>query len=283
MSWGYVAVAAGTVIASGVSASSARRAGRAAAQGADAATDESARQYNQTRRDLASGRALYDQSNNALARLFGWGMPAIEGEFDPVAYLRANPDVAADRYWGANPELHYLEHGMREGRARPTTGGSPAVAASAPDMSGFFASPDYNFRRDEGMRGLERSAAARGGAFSGNALRALNEFNSNLASGEFGNYVNRLTTMAGLGSAATSQTAAYGAQHAANAGQNALAAGNARASGIIGQGNAYGQGISDLAGIYGYYSANRNRLPAGYGGTGYGGGATPPYAGPRYG
>lgn len=253
MSWGLVAVAGATVVGAGVSASSARSASRAQQRGADAATNESARQFDQTRNDLASGRSLYNQSNNALARLFGFGMPEVEGEFDAAQYLRDNPDVAADKYWGANPELHYLEHGMREGRARPSTGGSPAIAAGAPDLSGFFTSPDYEFRRNEGMRGLERSAAARGGAFSGNALRALSEFNSNLASSEFGNYFNRLTTMAGLGSAATNQTAAYGAEHAANAGRNALAAGDARASGIIGQGNAIGQGISDLAGIYGYY------------------------------
>jgi hypothetical protein len=286
MSWGLVAVAGATVVSGVVGANSARRAGRAAQQGADAATDESARQYDQTRNDLASGRALYDRSNNALARLFGFGTPGTEGEFDPVAYLRDNPDVAADRYWGANPEAHYQQFGMREGRARPSTGGTPGVAAGAPDMSGFFASPDYNFRRDEGMRGLERSAASRGGAFSGNALRALAEFNSNLASGEFSNYFNRLTTTAGLGSAATNQTAAYGAQHADNAGRNALYAGDARASGIINQGNAIGQGVSDLAGAYGYF--NRPGAPRGYGGTGYGGGwngygwgATPPYAGPR--
>jgi hypothetical protein len=140
-----------------------------------------------------------------------------------------------------------------------------------PDMSGFFQSPGYQFRRDEGTRGLERSAAARGGAFSGNALRALAEFNSGLASNEFGNYFNQLASIAGIGQTATNQTAAYGAQNAANAGRNALAAGEARASGIIGQGNAIGQGVSDLAGAYGYYSMNRNRA----GNTMAGGGMDP--------
>src|ERR1044072_402581 len=135
MTWALVPVAGATLVGSAVSANASKRAGNAAARGADAATAESARQYDITRNDLASGRSLYNSSNNALARLFGFGMPANQGEFDPVAYLRDNPDVAADKYWGANPEAHYFEHGMREGRSRPSTGGTPAVQAGAPDLS----------------------------------------------------------------------------------------------------------------------------------------------------
>lgn len=256
MSWGLVAVAGASLVGAGVSANASKRAGSAVARGADAATAESARQYDTTRNDLASGRALYDESNNALSRLFGFGTPGKEGHFDAMAYLEANPDVAAHKDWRYNPEGHYQRYGQFEGRNQPMTGGTPGTPGGAPDLSGFFAAPDYEFRRTEGMRGIERSAAASGGAFSGNALRALNEYNSNLASGEFGNYVNRLFNVSGLGQTATSQTAAYGAQHAGNAGRNALAAGDARASGIIGQGNAWSQGISDVAGAYGY-----NRRP----------------------
>lgn len=283
MSWGLVAVAGATLVTGAIGAKGAKDAARAQGRGADAATAESARQYDQTRNDLASGRALYDSSNNALSRLYGFGTPGKEGQFDANAYLRDNPDVAASKDWRYNPEGHYERYGQFEGRARPLTGGTEGTPAGAPDMSSFFTSPDYQFRRDEGTRGLERSAAARGGAFSGNALRALSEFNSNMASSEFGNYFNRLTTMAGLGSAATNQTAAYGADHAANAGRNALAAGDARASGIIGQSNAIGQGVSDLAGAYGYYSANRSRT-----GNHMAGGGADPYGyyrggGVRYG
>jgi hypothetical protein len=156
--------------------------------------------------------------------------------------------------------------------------GQQSQQATPGDFSNFIKSPDYEFRRSEGMRGTERSAAARGGAFGGNALRALSEFNSNLASSEYGNYFNRLSSLAGIGQSATNQTAAYGADHAANAGRNALYAGDARASGIINQSNAIGQGLNGLAGAYGYYSANRR--PQSYGGTGAGSypWSTPPYA-----
>jgi hypothetical protein len=127
--------------------------------------------------------------------------------------------------------------------------------AAAGDLSGFEASPDYAFRRNEGMRGIGNSFAARGGAASGNALRALAEFNQNLARGEFGDWWNRTaaranvgqTTASGLGAlgANTAQTIGnIGMNSAANIGNNIIAGGNARATGIRdasqGASNAFG-------------------------------------------
>ncbi len=130
-------------------------------------------------------------------------------------------------------------------------------AALPQGLDVFQASPDYNFRRNEGMRGIENSFAARGGAASGNALRALNEFNSNLASSEFGNFTNRLLAMAGQGQVATNQgvsAAQYTGGNIANLfGQQA----NARASGIVDQTNAVTGGLNSLAGIYGSWMQNR--------------------------
>lgn len=63
MSWGAVAVAAGSVIGGALSAKGAKDAGKAAAGGADAAAAESARQYDQTRQDLMP---WLDAGRNAL-------------------------------------------------------------------------------------------------------------------------------------------------------------------------------------------------------------------------
>jgi hypothetical protein len=133
--------------------------------------------------------------------------------------------------------------------------GSPQTA---PDYSAFFKSPDYTFRRDEGTRGIERTAAARGGAFSGNALKALNEFNSNLAAGEFGNYFNRQAALAGIGQAATAQTNQAGLYTGSMVGNALQNQGDARASGIVGQYNAYGNALSGVGQAAGYYFGNRN-------------------------
>lgn len=311
MSWGLVAVAGASLVGAGISANASRRAGNAAAHGADAATAEGARQYDQTRADLAPYRVTGTGALNQIGRLFGlptttteqWQnqQPQLVGDTElPAGTTTKSVGKGWYEVWYGGNRIGTLRPGGANGRFINDTGADiPALmqqrqqqtqasqTPGAPDMSGFFTSPGYQFRRDEGTRGLERSAAARGGAFSGNALRALSEFNSNLASNEFGTYFNQLAGIAGIGQTATNQTAAYGAQNAANAGQNALAAGNARASGIIGQGNAIGQGVSDVAGAYGYYQANRGASP-GYGGTGYGGSRpwwqTPGYGdGVRYG
>jgi len=56
------------------------------------------------------------------------------GGFDGAAYLAANPDVAQDPVFAANPYLHYTRHGRSEGRSLglPTT--TPVVTpATTPD------------------------------------------------------------------------------------------------------------------------------------------------------
>lgn len=50
----------------------------------------------------------------------------------------------------------------------------------------FEADPGYDFRKAEGMRAVENSAAGRTGILSGNTIRALMELNQNMASDEYG-------------------------------------------------------------------------------------------------
>lgn len=140
--------------------------------------------------------------------------------------------------------------------------------------------PGYAFRRDEGLRAIDRSAAARGGALSGGALKAGMRYSSDLASQEYGNAFsrdfnvfqtnqanrfNRLAAIAGIGQTATQQLGAAGQSFAGNASQIALntgntladlatQAGNARASGYASQGNIWGGAVggigSSLSDIY---------------------------------
>jgi hypothetical protein len=303
--WGAVAVAAATVGSAAYSSRQAGRAARAGQRGADAATAESARQYDQSRSDFAPYRDVGGGAINQLGRLFGlgsaggasggqdWsgrelvmsqnGVPAVDAEryaADPAYRQAWDQTLASERagpLWKRQDQQTYYARAtdqdwnrLNETMARnlaqysqqnpqPTSG----PGSGQPDMSAFFQSPGYQFRRDEGTRGLERSAAAAGGAFSGNALKALAEFNSGLASQEFGNYVNQLTSIAHGGQSATDSTAAFGANHANQAGRNALYAGDARASGIANQANIVGQGINSLGQIAGYYS-NRRRPQMNY-------------------
>jgi hypothetical protein len=148
------------------------------------------------------------------------------------------------------------------------TGALNTLSANFGDS--FRTSPGYNFVRSEGQRGLGNSFAARGGAFSGNALRALDQYNTGLASQEYGNWWNRGAGLAGIGQTATGQGVMAGQNSANNIGNLLGQQGDARASGIAGSANAWSSGISDAA--YGIGQWYQNRTPSSNSGGSGGGG-----------
>lgn len=293
-----------TVGATAYGAREGRKAADAVKAGADAATAESARQYDQTRADLSSGRSLYEGANAILGRLYGIPVttsdqftaeqPQLVGDTElPAGTTTKSVGDGWYEVWYGGNRIGTLRPGGPNGRFINDTGAdipgllqqsrqAPVAARTpaGPSLDPFFASPDYNFRRTEGTRAIENTFAARGGGASGNALRRLAEFNSNLAAGEFDSYTNRLFRMAGLGADATERTAAYGAENAATAGRNALIAGDARASGIENRTNLITGGAESLAGLWGYLGGRKKPLPVGDMGA-YGGSGINPYTGRR--
>lgn len=136
-------------------------------------------------------------------------------------------------------------------------------------MDQFQQDPGYAFRMSEGMKALERSAAARGGLLSGGMLRGAQRYGQDLASQEYMNAFNRyqaernarlnpLQSLAGVGQTATNQLGQAGQTMASNVGQALGAAGQARASGYIGGANALSQGL----GTYLNYQQGQNFLNA---------------------
>jgi hypothetical protein len=116
-------------------------------------------------------------------------------------------------------------------------------------MEQFQADPGYAFRMSEGMKGLERSAAARGGLLSGGMLKGIQRFGQNLASDEYTNAFNRyqternarlapLQSLAGVGQTSAQQIGQAGQTMANNVGQAMQTSAAARASGYVGQANA---------------------------------------------
>lgn len=121
-------------------------------------------------------------------------------------------------------------------------------------MDQFQADPGYGFRMSEGMKGLERSAAARGGLLSGATLKGIQRYGQDLASQEYTNAFNRyqternarlnpLQSLAGVGQTATNQLGAAGQNYATGAGEALGAGAQARASGYMGMANAAAGGI----------------------------------------
>jgi hypothetical protein len=125
------------------------------------------------------------------------------------------------------------------------------------DVMGMM-DPSYQFRLGEGMKALDRQAAARGGLISGGALKAAQRYGQDFASQEFGNAYNRLAGLAGVGQTATNTLTGAAGQFGQNQAMGLSNAAQARASGYIGGANAMASGL----GQYLNYSQGQNMVNA---------------------
>lgn len=143
-------------------------------------------------------------------------------------------------------------------------------------MDDYLEDPGYQFRLDQGEQAINRAAAAAGRYDSGRALKDLTEFNSGLASQEFGNaynrwnndmsnIFNRLSGVAGTGQQAVNTLSSLGQSTANNISDLQTQGGNARASGYVGQANAWGNALGGLANTASGYLSNRNPWTVGSG------------------
>jgi hypothetical protein len=119
--------------------------------------------------------------------------------------------------------------------------------------------PGYQFRLSEGEKGINRGLAARGGFDSGAAMKALNRYNSDLASQEYGasydrfntdnnNLYNRLAGLSNTGLGATNTGVQVGQNSANQYGSIYGALGSAN---IASAANSSNQKNQALAGLFG--------------------------------
>ena len=142
------------------------------------------------------------------------------------------------------------------------------------------ADPGAAFRMSEGIKALDRSAAARGGLLSGATLKGVQRYGQDLGSQEYQNafnrYVtgfnantgernqlyNRLAGVAGTGQTATNQIGAQGANMASNIGNlnmtSAANTGNAAMAAAGMRSSAYGGAANMLGRMYGGYGRGSN-------------------------
>jgi hypothetical protein len=151
-------------------------------------------------------------------------------------------------------------------------------------MDQFTQDPGYAFRLSEGMKALDRTAAARGGLLSGATLKGAQRYGQEMGSQEYQNAFNRyqteraaqlnpLQSLAGVGQTSANTLTGVAGAYGAQTGQNLQDIGSARASGYLGGQNAltnalgqagqlyqYGQRTNALAGMYGNTYPNQYSL-----------------------
>jgi hypothetical protein len=145
-------------------------------------------------------------------------------------------------------------------------------------MQQFQQDPGYAFRMSEGMKGLERSAAARGGLLSGGTLKGIQRYGQDMASQEYQNAFNRyqtersarlnpLQSLAGVGQTATNQLGAAGREYGSSAGSimsgQGINSANALLAGQQARSSSYGQ----LGSALGKYLGGGGTFGMGGGGT----------------
>lgn len=260
--------AGASVIGAGLNAYSARKAAKQQEKAAKAALAEEQRQKSQQRADQTPYRQLGAGAAQQYGGLLGIG--GVSGYDDRVVGSKVFKPSEVEALFkqgykvddilklgrlgdAKTSDMSYLMNTYGVGAddlGRLTSGTFSPMATTqggAPDYTNFLNSPGYQFQLNQGKQAIERTAAARGGLASGNTLAALTEYGQGLAGQRFDTHMNQLATAMGTGQTATN--ALIGADQASsnNIADSYNNIGNARASGVIGQGNA----LADLFGAAG--------------------------------
>ena len=196
------------------------------------------------------GGGYYTSSGDQ--EIYQGGTGGTGGTFDQAGYDTARAGIVA-------PDREKFR--LTSGDVNDPNFGKYATAEYTPEMFAKGIDPGYQFRLSEGMKGLERSAAARGGLLSGGTLKGIQRYGQDMASTEYQNAFNRYQaersgtlnpyqSMAGMGQSVANQVGNMGMNYANQVGELYQGGANARASGYVGQANALNQGISGVSNMY---------------------------------
>ena len=140
------------------------------------------------------------------------------------------------------------------------------------DTSAITSLPGYQFGLDQGQQAMQRQLAASGMGSSGAALKAAQRYGQGYAQQQYGNYMNQLQALAGMGQNAAAQTAQFNQNYGGAASDNLTGMGNARASAYIARGNTGVQNFNNLMKMAGMAASAMGGSGGAGAGAGGGGG-----------
>lgn len=251
-----------------------------AVRSARQAVSDAEREYNalmQVAQAPAPAQAQFDGANFG-ENWDGGTLPAYARERQGRQQGAPGSGVDSRALADARTRLQSARNALAQAKAAPFDPGEGYGSLMRPfGLEDFEADPGYQFRLGQGTQTLENSAAARGMQLSGANLKALNRFNQDFASNEFGNAWNRdaanksrqygfLSGTSGQGLGAAGQTAAFGQQGANNITSLLGQQGNAQSAGIIGGANALQSGLQGASNSLGDYMMMKTLLRSPTGG-----------------
>lgn len=204
------------------------------------------------------------------APTFGGTAPSIETITTPATTRPGAPGRNSDVGWngpsvveryagnggqfggGQGGSTRYRVNGQEFATLKEAQAYANANRTGGQTYGGFQKSQDYLFGLNEGTNAVQASAAARGGLFSGAAMKDLNTFAQDYGSQRRGEYLNRLGGLADTGLSAA-QMSGNASTNAAAGISNALSnRGNAQAAGAVGVGNAFNGALGNALGAWQY-------------------------------
>ncbi len=183
-----------------------------------------------------------------------------------------NRQVATDAYGEAQSiQNPFYQQGLQANTTLGNYLGLNGQGAQQQAFDNYMQGPDVAFRMKQGINAIDNSSAARtGGVMSGGLLKRLNEYGQGVASQDYGNYLQRLGTLAGSGQNAANQLTNANYQSAGITGNANTAEGNAVANASLAGGSILGNligGAMGLAGNLGFNPFGGNRMGGTMGGT----------------
>lgn len=293
------AIVGGAVIGGVASNMSAGKAAGAQQAGIESSNAISQGQYNQTREDnlpfLRNGTAASNQLayELGLSTTPGGAQYALgntdSGQWTPNADLYKSNEQYRNA-WDAFTAAHVAKYGYAPNTSRGSLGSDLAgqlagygfdASTLTPEqtapgtnynsLSRNFTIDDLNkdvvynatkdFQAQQGQLGIDRQAAANGSLNSGATLKALQRFNTGLASQLTGDAktrydadratrYNQLAGVAGTGQIAVNNVTNAGTANANTQSNNVISGANSRAASAIGGGNAINSGIGSITNYY---------------------------------
>lgn len=272
---------AGSLLSGSMQADASQSAGQTAANAQNRSADIQLGMFNKQNDQQAPYRQAGYQGLNALGNYLGLGnaigtSPSggnLTGAFAENPRFMELYQNALN--FGQTPQQAITGLNAYAGTNFPTTIASPQEQASGPhdenygsllrqftsgDLNAHMA-PNYEFVKQQGIGATTNQLNASGGALSGNALKGVTDYATNLAGNAYQqaysnyntnqtNIFNRLASIAGLGQTSNAQSGQLAGALAPGIGGAVAGAGQAQAAGQIGQANAMAGGMNNALGWY---------------------------------
>lgn len=156
----------------------------------------------------------------------------------------------------------YMDGGTSAFEALLRSYGLGAGQNGQADYSGFENSPDYKWNLEQGQTALDRSAASKGRLYSGQQMKASQQFGQGLASQHLSGYRGGLGNISNMGMTATNALSQYRQGYGQQLGTGLTNLGDIRAAEALGRAGLHARFNADQKDVWG----------VGGGGGGSGGG-----------